>query len=68
MSREAAYDAVQRSAMPVWTGQGDFAGLLKADREVGEFLTLQEIEGLFDLGYHTRHVDEIFSRVFGSHQ
>ena len=68
MSREAAYDAVQRSAMPVWTGQGDFAGLLKADHEVGEFLTLQEIEGLFDLGYHTRHVDEIFSRVFGSHQ
>jgi adenylosuccinate lyase len=68
MSREAAYDAVQRSAMPVWTGQGDFAGLLKADREVGEFLTLQEIEGLFDLRYHTRHVDEIFRRVFGSHQ
>jgi adenylosuccinate lyase len=68
MSREAAYDAVQRSAMPAWKGQGDFAGLLKADNEVSEFLTHQEIDNLFDLRYHTRHVDEIFRRVFGSHQ
>ena len=65
MTREAAYDVVQRNAMPVWKGKGDFAALLKADPEVTNRLTANEIDGLFDLRYHTRHVDEIFRRVFG---
>jgi adenylosuccinate lyase len=65
MSREEAYDVVQRNAMPVWKGKGDFATLLKADPEVRNRLTPDEIDGLFDLRYHTRHVDEIFRRVFG---
>jgi adenylosuccinate lyase len=65
MSREQAYEAVQRNAMPVWQGKDDFARLLKADREVTNHLTPAEIDGLFELRYHTRHVDEIFRRVFG---
>ena len=65
MSREEAYDVVQRNAMPVWKGKGGFATLLKADPEVKNRLTPAEIDGLFDLRYHTRHVDEIFRRVFG---
>jgi adenylosuccinate lyase len=65
MSREEAYDVVQRNAMPVWKGKGDFATLLEADPEVKNRLTPAEIDGLFDLRHHTRHVDEIFRRVFG---
>jgi len=64
MSREQAYDIVQRNAMPVWKGKGDFATLLKADPDVKNRLTPAEIDGLFDLRYHMRHVDEIFRRVF----
>jgi adenylosuccinate lyase len=66
VSREAAYAAVQRNAMPVWQGQGEFAALLKADPEVSAVLDAEEIDSLFDLGFHTKHVDEIFRRVFGT--
>ena len=65
MSREESYAAVQRSAMPVWRGQGNFLELLKADKEVSGLLSDAELDGLFDLGYHTKHVDTIFRRVFG---
>jgi adenylosuccinate lyase len=65
MSREASYSAVQRCAMPVWRGEGQFLDLLKADTEVAAHLSPQEIEALFDLGYHTKHVQTIFNRVFG---
>jgi adenylosuccinate lyase len=65
MSREASYSAVQRCAMPVWRGEGQFLDLLKADKEVAAHLTPPEIEALFDLGYHTKHVQTIFNRVFG---
>jgi adenylosuccinate lyase len=65
MSREESYSAVQRNAMPVWRGEGDFLTLLKADKEVAAKLPPEEIEALFDLGYHTKHVDTIFRRVFG---
>jgi adenylosuccinate lyase len=65
MSREAAYAAVQRNAMPVWRGEGNFLNLLKADGEVGSHLPNKELEGLFDLGYHFKQVDAIFERVFG---
>jgi adenylosuccinate lyase len=66
MAREAAYAAVQRNAMKVWRGEGDFLTLLKADPEVRGKLTDAEIEENFDLGYHLKHVDTIFRRVFGS--
>ena len=65
MSREDSYAAVQRNAMPVWRGEGQFLPLLKADADVSKHLTDDELEALFDLGYHTRHVDTIFTRVFG---
>jgi adenylosuccinate lyase len=65
MGREQAYEVVQRNAMPVWKGKGSFAALLKADGEVTKLLTVKEIDRLFDLRYHTKHVDTIFRRVFG---
>jgi adenylosuccinate lyase len=65
-SREQSYTLVQRNAMPVWRGQGDFLALLKADKDVAAFLSPAELEALFDLGYHTQHVDTIFRRVFGT--
>ncbi|MDD1521498.1 MULTISPECIES: adenylosuccinate lyase [Bradyrhizobium] len=64
-SREDAYKLVQRNAMPVWRGEGDFLQLLKKDSEVKKYLTDAEIEEQFDLGYHLKHVDTIFKRVFG---
>ncbi|MGF7161471.1 adenylosuccinate lyase [Rhodoligotrophos appendicifer] len=65
--REDAYRLVQRNAMPVWRGQGNFLDLLKADDEVRALLSDSALEGLFDLGYHFKHVDVIFERVFGTH-
>src|SRR6201995_2883687 len=64
-SREDAYKLVQRNAMPVWRGEGDFLSLLKKDADVKKYLTDAEIEEQFDLGYHLKHVDTIFKRVFG---
>jgi adenylosuccinate lyase len=65
-SREDAYSLVQRNAMPVWRGEGDFLTLLTADVEVSALLSGEELEALFDLGYHLKHVDTIFARVFGT--
>ncbi len=65
MSREDAYRVVQRNAMPVWQGQGDFLTLLKQDEDVKRHLSDEQLEELFDLAYHTKHVDTIFRRVFG---
>jgi len=64
-SREDAYRLVQRNAMPVWRGEGDFQSLLKKDEDVKKYLSDREIEEQFDLAYHFKHVDTIFSRVFG---
>jgi adenylosuccinate lyase len=64
LSREASYAAVQRNAMPVWRGEGNFLDLLARDKEVAAVLPKAELEALFDLGYHTKHVDTIFDRVF----
>jgi len=66
VSREDSYRLVQRNAMPVWRGEGDFLTLLKADPEVTAALSHAEIEEKFDLGYHLKHVDTIFRRVFGT--
>jgi adenylosuccinate lyase len=65
VSREDAYRLVQRNAMPVWRGEGDFLKLLKKDAEVKAKLSDAELDELFDLGYHLKHVDTIFKRVFG---
>ena len=64
LSREDAYRLVQRSAMRVWRGEGDFLAFLKADPEITAALPAAELEPLFDLAYHTKYVDEIFGRVF----
>jgi adenylosuccinate lyase len=64
-SREDSYKLVQRNAMPVWRGEGDFKTLLKQDAEVKKYLTDAEIDEQFDLAYHLKHVDTIFKRVFG---
>ncbi|MFI4966344.1 MAG: adenylosuccinate lyase [Caulobacterales bacterium] len=63
MSREASYAAVQRNAMRVWRGEGNFLEFLKADPEVT--LPDAELSELFDLGYHFKNVDRVFARVFG---
>ncbi len=65
VSREDSYAYVQRNAMPVWRGEGDFLSLLKKDADVAAKLSAAELEELFDLGYHLKHVDTIFRRVFG---
>ena len=65
VERELAYAGVQRNAMKVWRGEGDFRELLRTDPEIGGKLTDAELEALFDMAHHTRHVDLIFARVFG---
>jgi adenylosuccinate lyase len=65
VARETAYAAVQRNAMKVWRGEGQFRDLLKADPEVGDKLSDTEMAALFDMAHHTKHVDTIFKRVFG---
>lgn len=64
-SREDAYRLVQRNAMRTWQKEGDLATLLKADPDVTSRLSPAEIDALFDLEYHFKHVDTIFARVFG---
>ena len=68
LSREDSYALVQRNAMKVWgsDGQRSLLELLKADPEVSERLSADELNALFDLDYHLKHVDTIFDRVFGT--
>ncbi len=65
VSREDAYKLVQRNAMKVWEEGKDFKTELLADPDVLAALSAEEIEEKFDIGYHTKHVDTIFKRVFG---
>jgi adenylosuccinate lyase len=67
-SREDSYRLVQRNAMKVWESDGALSllELLKADSEVTALLSDAELEDRFDLGYHYKHVDAIFGRVFGT--
>ena len=67
LSREESYALVQRNAMKVWESDGALSllDLLKADPEVSQRLSDDQLEALFDLGYHLKHVDTIFARVFG---
>ena len=66
MSREDAYEAVQRNAMRVWEGNGDFLDLLGGDEEIARYLAGDALAGLFDLDHHFAHVETIFERVFGA--
>ncbi|MDZ7711406.1 MAG: adenylosuccinate lyase [Roseovarius sp.] len=68
VSREDAYRLVQRNALKVWETGCDFKTELLADPEVTAALSPAEIEEKFDLGYHTKHVDTIFARVFGAQE
>lgn len=65
VSREDSYRLVQRNAMKVWEQGADFLEELLADKEVRAALSEEDIREKFDLGYHTKHVDTIFKRVFG---
>lgn len=64
VSREESYRLVQRNAMKVWELGKDFLTELSADADVTKHLSAAELSGLFDMGYHTKHVDTIFARVF----
>lgn len=66
VSREDAYRLVQRNAMKVWEQGADFLTELLGDKDVRAALSEEEIRDKFDLGYHTKHVDTIFKRVFGA--
>jgi adenylosuccinate lyase len=66
LQREDAYRFVQRNAMRAWQEGGEFLALLKADPDVSVALSPGDLEALFDFGYHTKHVDAIFDRVFGA--
>jgi len=65
-SREDSYRLVQRNAMQVWEKGANFLDLLKADADVTAKLSPARLEELFDMRYHTKHVDTIFARVFGA--
>ena len=65
MTREESYAAVQRNAMPVWLEGKDFRNLLKADSAIEKYLSHNEIDDLFEMSFHMKHIDTIFLRVFG---
>ena len=65
MAREDAYRLVQENAMRCWRGEGTLLDLLKGNPEVTRLLTPSELAEQFDLGYHFKEVDRIFTRVFG---
>ena len=66
VSREDSYVYVQRNAMKVWNKGGQLLERLKSDKEVVAKIPVSELEKLFDMGYHSKHVDTIFKRVFGA--
>ena len=66
LERQEAYVMVQRNAMKVWETGKEFKQLLLEDQEIGKHLSREEIEELFSMEYHLKHVDEIFGRVFGA--
>lgn len=65
MSREDSYKAVQRNAMQVWEKGGNYLDLLSADPDIAKHIGRDKLEPMFDMSYHTKHVDTVFKRVFG---
>jgi len=63
LSRQKAYELVQRNAMKAWQGDKSFLNLLKADPEVTVTIPPEELEPLFDHQYYLRYIDEIFKRL-----
>jgi len=63
LSRQKAYELVQRNAMKVWKGNKNFLTLLKADKEVTNTISVEELEKLFEYQDYLQHVDEIFKRL-----
>jgi adenylosuccinate lyase len=66
LARQQAYEIVQRHALEAWRQGEPLLDRLRADPEVASRLSKEQLSGLFDLGYHTRHVETIFRRVFGA--
>ncbi len=66
MAREDAYRTVQENAMQIWREGGSFLDLLRKDEEVMATLGNEALTDMFDIGYHTKHVDTLFKRVFGN--
>ena len=64
VSREEAYEMVQRTSMKVWAGEGDLLSLLKMTA-IMTYMAETELAHLFDLSWYTKHVDTLFERVFG---
>jgi adenylosuccinate lyase len=64
LSREKAYEMVQRNALKVWDEGKDFKSLLLEDKELREYLTEKDLEEIFSMEYHLKHVDDLFERVF----
>jgi adenylosuccinate lyase len=65
LSREEAYGVVQRNAMRVWEKGEDFKTLLSRDETIKRLVTGKELNALFDVRAHLKHIDDIFRRVFG---
>ena len=65
LSREESYELVQRNVMKVWEEGADFRQVLARDADVAKLLPHRDLDALFDLDYHLKHVDTIFARVFG---
>jgi len=63
LSRQEAYEMVQRNAMKAWQDRASFFDLLSADPDVVKHLAKAELEGIFDYGYFVRHVDAVFARL-----
>jgi adenylosuccinate lyase len=63
LSRQKAYEMVQRNAMKAWKGNKNFLALLKSDPEVAAVLPAPELEPLFDYQYYLRYMDDIFKRL-----
>ncbi|MBP2298268.1 adenylosuccinate lyase [Azospirillum picis] len=65
MSREDSYKAVQRNAMQVWEKGGNYLDLLSSDPDISKHIDRDTLAPMFDMTYHTKHVDTVFKRVFG---
>jgi adenylosuccinate lyase len=66
LSREKSYEWVQRNALKVWAEGKDFKSLLAEDTDIRKYLGLRDLEEIFDIKYHLKHVDQLFGRVFGA--
>jgi adenylosuccinate lyase len=64
LERQKAYELVQRNALQVWETGKEFKALLQEDPDIRRHLTQEDLDRIFDLDYHLKHVDALFDRVF----